>query len=276
MARRVHACHHAPVSAFESETAVVERGDGQYSAQLSTAWDIGDNANGGYAMMPVLRALREVAGHPDPLSVTTHYLRPIQGGGEAGIETSLIRRGRTVSVATGTLALAGTLRLVVHAVFGDVGDIGEDGSAIDLPPPTIPPPDDCVDRTELLQGVELAIAERVDVRVPPDAAQAGESDHAITEGWIRFADGTPPSSLSLPLFADAFPPSLFAKFGRVGWVPTIELTAHVRRHPADGWIQARFECDDLAGGRMIESGTLWDSTGRVVARSRQLGLLLDG
>ena len=82
--------------------------------------------------------------------------------------------------------------------------------------------------------------------------------------------------MSLPLFSDAFPPSLFAKFGRVGWVPTIELTVHARRRPTDGWCQARFECDDLVGGRMIETGTLWDSVGRVVARSRQLGLLLTG
>ncbi|MEJ7799056.1 MAG: thioesterase family protein, partial [Ilumatobacter sp.] len=102
----------------------------------------------------------------------------------------------------------------------------------------------------------------------------GHSDDAVMDGWIRFVDGTPPSVLALPLFADAFPPSLFSKFGQIGWVPTIELTIHVRRRPADGWIQARFECDDLVDGRMIESGTLWDSTGRVVARSRQLGLRL--
>ena len=48
----------------------------------------------------------------------------------------------------------------------------------------------------------------------------------------------------------------------------------VRRRPVDGWVRARFECDDVDGGRMIESGTLWDDSGAVVARSRQLGLLL--
>ena len=63
--------------------------------------------------------------------------------------------------------------------------------------------------------------------------------------------------------------------GSVGWVPTIELTVHVRRRPAPGWVLARFECDDLAGGRMIETGSLWDSSGALVARSRQLGLLLE-
>ncbi len=260
-------------SAFDAETAVVARGEGQYDARLSTAWDIGDNANGGYAMLPVLRALREESGHSDPLSITTHFLRPIQGGGEAQIDTSLVRRGRSVSVVTGALTVAETQRLTVSAVFGDIND-DEPGAGIDVPAPTIPPPEECVDRAELLQGVALPIASRLDVRVPADSAVAGESNRAITEGWVRLSDGTPPTVLSLPLFADAFPPSLFAKLGSVGWVPTIELTVHVRRRPADGWIQARFECDDLVDGRMIESGTLWDRTGRVVARSRQLGLLL--
>jgi len=260
-------------SAFDAETAVDARGSGRYNARLSTAWDIGDNANGGYAMTPVLRALREESGHADPLSITTHFLRPIQGGGEAQIDTSLVRRGRSVSVVTGALALAETQRLTVSAVFGEIDD-EEPGMGIDLPAPTIPPPEECVDRSELLQGVALPIASRIEVRIPADSAVAGASDRAVTEGWVRLSDGTPPTVLSLPLFADAFPPSLFAKLGSIGWVPTVELTVHVRRRPADGWIQARFECDDLVGGRMIESGTLWDRTGRVVARSRQLGLLL--
>ncbi len=261
-------------SAFDAETAVVAQGDGRYNVCLSTAWDIGDNANGGYAMLPVLRSLREESGHSDPLSVTTHFLRPIQGGGDAQINTSLVRRGRSVSVLTGDLTVAETQRLRVSAVFGDV-DGHEPGTGIDISAPLIPAPEECLNRAELLQGVALPIASRIDVRVHPNCAVVNESKPAISEGWVRLSDGAPPTALSLPLFADAFPPSLFAKLGSVGWVPTIELTVHVRRKPADGWIQARFECDDLIGGRLIESGTLWDSTGRVVARSRQLGLLLD-
>ena len=261
-------------STFDAETAVVARGAGRYDVRLSTAWDIGDNANGGYAMLPVLRSLRQESSHSDPLSVTTHFLRPIQGGGDAQIDTSLIRRGRSVSVLTGALTVAETQRLTVSAVFGDLDDY-EPGVGINISAPTIPPPEECLNRAELLQGVALPIASRIDVRIPPDSAVASKSRPAISEGWVRLSDGAPPTALSLPLFADAFPPSLFAKLGSVGWVPTIELTVHVRRRPADGWIQARFECDDLIGDRLIESGTLWDSTGRVVARSRQLGLLLN-
>ena len=151
-------------SVFDVETAVDSRGDGRYDAHLSTAWDIGDNANGGYAMLPVLRALREESGHPDPLSITTHFLRPIQGGGDARINASLVRRGRTVSVLSGTLTVAETQRLKVEAVFGDIGDNrtgAETGEGIDVPAPTIPPPEECVDRADLLQGVALPIASRI-------------------------------------------------------------------------------------------------------------------
>jgi acyl-CoA thioesterase len=49
---------------------------------------------------------------------------------------------------------------------------------------------------------------------------------------------------------------------------------HVRFRPAPGWIRARLVSQDLQDGRMIEDGCLWDETGRLVARCRQLGLLL--
>lgn len=93
-------------------------------------------------------------------------------------------------------------------------------------------------------------------------------------GWIRFVDGRPADSLALALFADAYPPSLFTALGSIGWVPTLEMTVHIRRRPAPGWLMATFESDDLAGGRMIETGSLWDAEGHLVARSRQLGMLL--
>ena len=99
---------------------------------------------------------------------------------------------------------------------------------------------------------------------------------AVVEGWIRFRDGTAPTTSALVLFADAFPPAVHAVVARVGWVPTLELTVHVRRRPAAGWVQARLECDDVAGGWMVESGTLWDETGAVVAPvAASSGMILD-
>ena len=258
---------------FDDETAVTPQGLGRWTATLSGDWNIGANPNGGYAGAIVLRALAEVAAHEAPISMTTHFLRPAVAGAEATIHTEVVRSGRRTSTVAGALVQDGHERLRVLATFGDLdGDGGP--RHVTLPLPEVPPPEQCRDRAQLEQGVDLAILSRVDVRIHPDHAQAGAARRAEVSGWIRLADGRPPDVLVLPLFADAFPPSLFPLLGRIGWVPTIELTVHVRARPRAGWVRACLVTEDLQDGRMLEDGSLWDAEGNLVARSRQLGLLL--
>jgi acyl-CoA thioesterase len=260
------------VGQFADETAIRTNGDGSFVTRLSSSWSIGANPNGGYAVQPVLRALTELSGRPDPVSVTVHYLRPALGDAEGDVQAAVARAGRRATHARGTLVQDGAERLTVAAVLTDLTRPASDvpDPALTVPPPPIPPPERCIDRRELGQGIELPLLSRVDVRVRrPDGT-------AIVDGWIRFTDGSVPTAAALVLFADAFPPAAHGVVPRVGWVPTLELTVHVRRRPAPGWVQAHIECDDVAGGWMIETGTLWDETGALVARSRQLGLLLGG
>ena len=260
------------MSQFDAETAVTRVGAGVWETQLSANWNIGSNSNGGYAMSPVLRALREMTGQPDPISVTTHFLRPVQGGSTARIEAQLIRSGRTTATAQGTLYQDGKEKLVVIAAFGDVeAEVGI-GPELGPIPPQLPAVENCIARAELNQGVDLPILSRIEYALNPECFT--RKDRAIVEGWVRFADGADPTTLSLPCFVDVFPPSLIPLIGNTGWVPTVELTTHVRRAPRPGWLRARFECDDLHHGRMIETGALWDSSGAVVARCRQIGLLM--
>ncbi len=273
-------CDDAAVSQLQLETEVVPAGEGRWTVTPSPAWSIGDNANGGYVTALVLRAAVAAGGHVEPLSVTTHFLRPLQpDGSPAEIEIEVVRTGRTATVVRGTLRHAGKDRVVVLAALGDlstpdVAATADTEPSLTVVAPELPSPEDCIDRSTLEQGVALPILERVDVRIDPPLAEPGGADRAVMQGWIRLADGTPPDALTLALFADAFPPSLYPRFGRIGWVPTLELTVQVRRRPAPGWVLARLECDDLANGLMIETGTLWGSDGALVARSRQLGMLL--
>ena len=123
------------------------------------------------------------------------------------------------------------------------------------------------------QGVDLSILDRLDIRLHPDEAKAGAAGRAQVTGWIRLRDGRPPDTLSGVLFADTFPPAVFGLLGVVGWVPTVELTVHVRRRPAPGWLLGQFRTRDLNDGRLIEDGALWDSTGNLVVQSRQLALV---
>jgi acyl-coenzyme A thioesterase PaaI-like protein len=261
------------VSLFDEETSITLVGEGVWETRLSSNWDIGTNSNGGYAMSPVLRALRELTGKPDPISVTTHYLRPVKGGTSARVEATLIRSGRTTATAQGKLSQDGKDRLVVIAAFGDVETEVGIGPEMGPIPPELPPVEDCIPRVNLNQGVDLPLLSRVECALDP--VSVGPGERAVVEGWIRFADGAAASTLSLPCLVDTFPPALTALVGNTGWVPTIELTTHVRRVPKPGWLRARYECDDLHKGRMIETGALWDSSGAVVARCRQIGLLLE-
>lgn len=245
----------------------------RWSAHVNSRWHIGDNPNGGYLLTIAARALQQLGAHHDPVSVTTHFLRPGTGDQPAEVITELIRVGRTLTTARATVMQAGTARLEVLASFADLSAGSPDGHALTIPAPPTPPPAECVLRSGVEQGIDLPILDRVEVMIRPDMAQRGAAPAAEVAGWIRHADGADPDVLSLLLFADAFPPSLFGLLGFVGWVPTVELTVHVRRRPVAGWVLGRFTTSDLRDGRMIEDGMLWDESGALVAQSRQIGLL---
>jgi acyl-coenzyme A thioesterase PaaI-like protein len=260
-------------ASVEAETQLVAAGDGRWTTTLSPAWNIGPNPNGGYAATPVLRALGELAGLPDPLTVTTHFLRPADGTATAEVRGHLHKRGRTSATASGTLVQGDRERVVVLATFADLAGAEPDGLAAPAPP-DLPPPRECGDRFALESGLEIALEQRVEVRIHPDHVEPGATDEPRLACWIRFADGTPPASWTLPLLVDAPPPSIYTSLGAVGWVPTIELTVHVRRRPAAGWLRAELRTTELAGDRVVEDGVVWDASDAVVARSRQIAQLL--
>jgi acyl-CoA thioesterase len=258
---------------FDRETAVEQITDNHWRGHIAPCWNIGTNPNGGYLLSVVVRALSAALPHPDPLSITTHYLRPGVAGEDCEIHIDLVRAGRTLSTARASLSQQGRERLEVLASFGDLSTSAGVDTELTLPMPDLPEPDACVQRSGDSQGVDLPILQRLDTRLHPQQVLAGQAGKAEVSGWIRFRDGREPDSCSLPLFTDTFPPSPFGLLGVVGWVPTIELTVHVRRRPAPGWIAARFQTEDLQLGRMLESGALWDSQGNLVAQCRQLGLV---
>ena len=58
--------------------------------------------------------------------------------------------------------------------------------------------------------------------------------------------------------------------GRTGWAPTVQLQVLVRALPAPGWCLVEARAGEVAGGWLDEDYRIWDSTGRLVAQSRQL------
>ena len=96
----------------------------------------------------------------------------------------------------------------------------------------------------------------------------------LYEQWLATRDAWIEKKLrSLGVMVDAFPPTIFNTTIPVAWVPTVELTAHVRARPAPGWLRCSFRTRFVTGGFLEEDGEVWDAGGTLVAQSRQLALV---
>lgn len=259
---------------LDVDTAVTPLGEGRYGATITDRWDVGGRPNGGYLLATAARALLAEMPHPDPLTVSAHFLAsPPQG--PASVDVEVVRRGRTVSTGEARLHSGDRERLRVLATCGDLGAL--DGPVrVTARPPDLPPRDACVGgQAALPGGVEATIAERFDMRWAPGLpgwANGQPSGAAEVAAWVRFADGRQPDPLALLLVPDALPPTAF-ELGLFGWVPTIELSVHVRARPVPGWLAVVVRTRVVQGGYLEEDSEVWDAEGTLVAMGRQLARL---
>jgi len=265
----------ASESRFELDTAVERAAEG-WGCDLRQRWHTGEGLNGGYLLAVMVRAMLGEAERPDPVTVTAHFLaRP--AAGPAKVRTEVVKRGRTFTTVTGVLLQDGRELIRTIGAFGDLAT--QSGpSRISTQPPDMPRPEECVPFSDMLQRAGRRTPEfqnQFDLRLPADSPWFGPKEGEPYEmtGWIRFRDGTEPSTTSAVAFIDAFPPALLGSM-RAGGAPTVELTAHVRARPAPGWLLGTYRTRVLLDGLMEEDGELWDCEGRPVALSRQLALVL--
>ncbi|MGW0169291.1 thioesterase family protein [Streptomyces sp. NPDC003343] len=264
-------------SEFDRDTAVTLREPGVYGIDLSVGWTIINAVNGGYLLAVLGRALGDALPHRDPFTVSAHYLTASQPG-PAVIRTDVVRTGRTLSTGQASLFQYDdegreVERIRVLASYGDLDSLPDDVRT-SAKPPAIPPPDRCFgpeDGPAPVSG-SSAITDRLKLRLDPATlgwALGSPSGKGEMRGWFGLADGRDADPLSLLLAVDALPPTAF-ELGISGWVPTVELTVHVRCRPAPGPLRVSIATRNLAGGFLEEDAEVWDSADRLVAQSRQL------
>jgi acyl-CoA thioesterase len=125
----------------------------------------------------------------------------------------------------------------------------------------------------LEETATYTIGQRFEYRtaVPLGFARGEPSGLSEFDLWIRFLEPRDPDSWSLASFVDSAPPAVM-ELGELAST-TVELTLHVRRKPAPGWLAMRIATRHVIGGYHEEDIDVWDSTGALVAQSRQLALL---
>ncbi|MFF0284623.1 thioesterase family protein [Streptomyces sp. NPDC005262] len=264
-------------SEFDRDTAVTLREEGVYDAELSAGWTIIHAVNGGYLLAMLGRALGEALPHPDPFSVSAHYLTASVPG-PAVIRTQVVRTGRTLSTGQASLfqyAEDGTEaeRIRILGTYGDLDSLSDD-IRTSAKPPAMAPIEQCFgpgDGPAPIPG-SSAITERLNIKLDPSTvgwAIGAPSGKGEMRGWFGLADGRDADPYSLLLTVDALPPTSF-ELGLKGWTPTIELTTHIRCRPAPGPLRVSITTRNLAGGFLEEDADVWDSADRLVAQSRQL------
>ncbi|MFI6920396.1 thioesterase family protein [Nonomuraea spiralis] len=259
---------------FRDATALIAHGGGDFGATLDAQWSVGTKLHGGYLLAVLARAACESSAgerHPHVTAVSGAFVEPPEPG-PADVRVEPLRIGKSVAQVRATLAQEGRILLEAHVTLGVLDDADPWWSS--LPMVELPPEEDCflaptdppgADFPVPLMGV---VEERVD---PAHLAFAfgAPSRRGEIASWQRLADGSDWDPLSLLVALDPVPPVAF-DLGLPGWVPTIQLSAYVRRLPAPGPIRVRLTATDVGGDRMDEVAHVWDSKGRLVAQATQL------
>jgi acyl-coenzyme A thioesterase PaaI-like protein len=269
------------VTGFAADTAVrrIPPADGdvgdsmRYSGEIAEGWDIAGNANGGYLLATAGRAMAGACDRERPVSLTAHYLSPGRPG-PVEVDCTLVKSGRAHATVRATMTAGDVPVLALLGTFTSLPDSGDD-LLVDAELPDLPPIGECV-RAEHdpTTGFPPPFVTQVVQLLHPDDVpfRAERSGRALMRGWFSLPGDEPVDPFALLLAADAFPPTVFNTDLPIGWVPTVELTVHIRAVPAPGPIACRFSTRFVTGGRLEADGELWDSTGRLVALSRQLAL----
>lgn len=256
-----------------SEATAVRPGDDGWTADLDPQWGVGDKLHGGYLMAVIARAAGATAGagHPQPIAMTTTFLRPPRPGA-ASVTVELLRAGRGSAQFRASLLQDGALCAESLVTQGTLDDAAPWWAG--LPVPDLPVEDECylLPSNPPGAGFPVHLLDVVEHRLDPTSltfAMGHPSTTGQISGYLRLADGTDWDPLSLLVALDPTPP-ISLTLGIQGWAPTISLTAYLRRLPAPGPLRMTMQAAEVTSGRMDETALLWDSKGALVAQATQL------
>lgn len=243
--------------------------------ELDVRWRIMGHLDGGYLAAECGRLASAALDGAPPLTISIHYLAPVESGLTADYELEIVRRGR-LSTAAVRLRHEGET-LVEALVTAGVPKTHEIQFA-DAVPPELPPIEECVDGSAAWKGPGNEGLEYLTMRLHPRDAHAvtggAPRDRAHVRGYIAYGDGSADAFLAAAAW-DLLPPTPWAAHVR-GLMPTV--SAQVVIYPGEivGPLRVEAMCDTMREGVADETARVWDENGRLVASSRQTALLLFG
>lgn len=258
---------------FDTALELEQTGESRFvRRKLDDAWNINNVFfNGGYVHALTAAAALRVAEQPDIVSIATSFSNPVASA-PAELEVDVLSAGRTVSSMQVSLLQDGQPRAVSLVTTGRLP------SSVTLdnrhPMPDVPHASEIPDAQR--KSRSSSMGDVMDLRLVPGYDGWTRKDYsrgAELMMWIRFRDDRPLDSLSVTAFSDMGPPVAFAQ-GNLGWAPTLQLHVGNFAAPTGKWLLMHATGSPYGGGPFgCEDVDLWDDTGVLVGRARQVALL---
>lgn len=259
-------------------------------AHIDETFTIGPKVHGGTLQMVVAKAARtaltaltpdgdrlaESAAAMIPVAISSDYLTAPDAA-DVDLVISVRKRGRTVTVLSVDAVQLG--RTVVSSSVTmarpDSGRPHHSGPTVLDSVPVEPSSTGIpLDGSPIAEVNHLGAAIDLVLDSETFPVVRGETGEPLVRGWIR-PKGVEPDEYFTVLVGDISPPVVM-NLALFGWAPTVQLTTYVRRHPAPGWLRFAATSSEVGPGMFEEDHLVVDSTGTVVAQSRQLALIPAG
>jgi acyl-coenzyme A thioesterase PaaI-like protein len=247
-----------------------------FDGELDEHWTIGPKVHGGAMLALCAKAARMAVSQPgvEPIAVSGSFLWAPDPG-PLRVVTTIRKRGRRVSLVDVELTQGD--RTAVSAVITlaepehHVPPLLSVNPVVPLmtpdPPPglePIGPGHPMADIVHLAHGCDI----RPSLTTMEPRADGGPP---VIEYWVRPREGSPDVLFAL-LCGDVSAPVTFG-VNRMGWAPTVQLTAYLRGLPADGWLRVMCTTMQIGQEWFDEDHVVVDCEGRIIVQSRQLAMV---
>jgi acyl-CoA thioesterase len=260
-----------PAATFVEDTAVRHRSGTRFRGHLAEHWLSLVGIHGGYAAAVVARAIEQAVADPHrPLRSLAVQFAAVPRPGDADIDVTVHRSGRTTTSSSAVLTQSGEIALVAQALSA----AARPGVAYD----DCPPP-----RGTIPRGVDrfrppglVAHFANVDVRLDPDVTPFSGAGEALVAAWIRPLEDEPIDAAWVVAMGDVLPPAVFSRTTGPVKAATLTYTVHLANGapqlPASTYAYLSCRSPHAAQGFAAEHGTMWDHEGRVLAITAQTRL----
>jgi acyl-coenzyme A thioesterase PaaI-like protein len=280
---------------FTDAMALTPAGDGVYDGELNEHWTIGPRVHGGAMLAlcanaarmehsrglgsPPARSAGDDSGENrsdgvEPIAVSGNFLWAPEPG-PMRVVTTVRKRGRRVSLIDVELNQGDRVAVRAAVTLGDpehhVPPLLSVNPVVPLMMPEPPPGLEPIGPGHPMEDI-VHLAHGCDIR-PSLTTFTPRSDGGppIIEYWVR-PKGVAPDVLFALLFCDVSAPVTFG-VNRMGWAPTVQLTAYLRALPADGWLRVLCTTVQIGQDWFDEDHVVVDCEGRIIVQSRQLALV---